>query len=71
MSIIRQIKGAQKTFGDIAKLTFNTMMAAATWYVDVYRNNSMKNIEWVENNSATTAVRFNQILPTHEIQQWR
>ena len=30
MSIVQQIKGAQKTFGDIAKLTINTMMVEAT-----------------------------------------
>ena len=38
---------------------------------DVYRNNSMKNIERVENKIGTTTLRFNQILPTHKIQQWR
>ena len=30
VSIVHRIKGAKKTFGDIAKLTFNTIMAEAT-----------------------------------------
>ena len=30
VSIVQRIKGAKKTFGDIAKLTFNTIMAEAT-----------------------------------------
>ena len=70
-------KGVQKTFGDIAKLTFNTMMAEVTsvkrigvvFYV--YRVNSIKNIEQVENKSATTALKLYQISPTQKIQQWR
>ena len=38
---------------------------------DVYRSNSIINIEWVENRSCTTTtLRFNQILPTHKIQKW-
>ena len=27
VNIVQRIKGAQKTFGDIGKLTFNTVMA--------------------------------------------
>ena len=51
MSIVQQIKGAQKTFGDIAKLTINTMMVEATWakqidmLFEVYQNNSINNIK--------------------------
>ena len=77
MSIVQRIKGAQKTFGDIAKLTFNTMMAEATStkrtdvVYDVCPNNSIKYIERVENKNATKALRFNQTLPTHKMQQWR
>ena len=37
---------------------------------DVYRNNSIKNTERVENRSATTALRYNQTLTTRKIQQW-
>ena len=76
MSIVQRIKGAQKIFGDIAKKTFNTMMAEAKSakridvVFDVYRDNSVKNIERVENRSATTVLRFNQVLQTHKIQQW-
>ena len=33
---------------------------------DVYRNNSIKNIEREENRSATTALRFNQIFPNQQ-----
>ena len=75
VNIVQRIKGAQKTFGNIGKLTFNTMMAGVTAtkrtdvVFDVYRNNSIKNIERVENRSATTGLRFNKILPTHTIEQ--
>ena len=71
---VQRIKGAQKKLGDIAKLTFNTMMPEATsakqidMIFDVCQNNSIKNIERIENRSATTALRFYQILPTHNIQ---
>ena len=33
---------------------------------DVYRNNSIKNIEREENRSATTALRFNHIFPNQQ-----
>ena len=53
------------------------MMAEATTtkqtdvVFDVYRNKSIKIIERVENRSTITTLRFNQILPTHKIQQQR
>ena len=62
ISIVQRIKGAQKTFCNIAQLTFNKMMAEATSakrievVFNVYQSNSIKNIEWVDNRSATTAV---------------
>ena len=37
----------------------------------VYRVNSIKNIEQVENRNATTALKLYQIFPTQKIQQWR
>ena len=62
MSIVQLIKHAQKTFGNIANSTFNTMMGEATsakrtdMVFDIYQNNSMKNIEQVENRSAATVL---------------
>ena len=62
ISIVHRFKSAQKTFCNIAKLTFNKMMAEATSakrievVFNVYQSNSMKNIEQVDNRSATTAV---------------
>ena len=44
MSFVQQIKGTQKTFGNITKLTFNTMMAETTsakqtdMVFDIYSN---------------------------------
>ena len=58
ISIVQRIKDAQKTLCDIAKLTFSTMMAKQIDIVfDVYRNNSIKNIEWVDNRCALTPLR--------------
>lgn len=76
MSIVQRIKGASKTFRDIAKVIFNTILAEATSsrldvVFDVYREQSIKNIERMKNRNATTALQFKQILPTHKIQQWQ
>ena len=58
ISIVQRIKDVQKTVCNIAKLTFNTMMAKEIDMVfDVYRNNSINNIEWVDSRCALTPLR--------------
>ena len=50
-------------------MTESTSAKQIEMVFDVYRNNSIYNIELLENRSATTALRFNQILPTHKVHQ--
>ena len=76
MSIVQKIKGAHKTFGELAGTIFRKVLAESgsskrlDVIFDVYRKLSIKNIERVEKRGSLSAPKYKDILPNHRIQQW-
>ena len=76
MSIVQKLKGAHKTFGELAGTIFRKVLAESgsskrlDVIFDVYRKLSIKNIERVEKRGSLSAPKYKDILPNHRIQQW-
>ena len=73
MSVVQKMQANHKTFSDLANSLFSKVMheGANSKRVDVgfdvYRENSIKDIERSKRCSSDTT-QFNQILPGHKIQ---